>query len=247
MNKDSLKHDYSLFPDRYIDAIEDTDNYFLPVWRDVASEISDRKIVDVGCGSGRYTACLANDYGCRVVGIDGSAYGLRKAMERGFSEVHEVADLSMDTLPLKDSVCDFVVNKDVLEHLIDPLHLLQEINRILIPDGKFLLHVPNHFPLTGRIRFLFTNDIDPLGFCLGAKPWENPHIRFFRYTDIEAMLQLCGFGILKNLSYHFPAIPWLHHIPGKIRNRILHYLTGKFTSNCCCGFTVLAQKKIVHA
>lgn|GEM_PF-906070 len=235
--------DYHLYPNRYIDATEESDNYFLPVWKDIAADIRDRRIVDIGCGSGRYTACLVADYSCRVAGIDGNAYALKKAMARGFYEVHEVADLSMDTLPLGNSTYDFAVNKDVLEHLIDPLHLLREIHRILITGGKLLLHVPNHFPLTGRIRFLFNNNIDPLGFCLGAKTWENPHIRFFRYEDIAAMLSLCGFRILKNLSYHFPAIPWLYRLPVKLQSSVLHYLTGTYTSQFCCGFTVLAGKE----
>jgi len=235
--------DYKLYPNRYVDVIDNADNYFRPIWKDLGPEIRNRRVVDVGCGSGRFTACLALDYGCRVAGLDGNRYALEKALARGVAEVHEVADLSCDILPFDDATCEIVVNKDVLEHLIDPLHLLREINRILIMDGRLLLHVPNHFPLSGRIRFLFNGDIDPMGFCLGAKAWENPHIRFFRYDDIETMLALSGFSIRRNLSYHFPAIPLLHRFPDRLRMRILYYLADRYPSDFCAGYTVWAQKE----
>jgi len=235
--------DYPLFPNRYVDIIEDSENYFQPVWKDITEDIQNRRVVDVGCGSGRFTACLAHEYGCRVTGLDGNAYALEKALARGFSETYEIADLSQDDLPVEDAAFDMAVNKDVLEHLLNPLHLLREINRILVPGGRLLLHVPNHFPLTGRLRFLFNGNIDPLGFCLGAKAWENPHIRFFKYEDILSMLSLSGFAAQRNLSYHFPAIPLLHRYPVRLRQRILHILALKFPSEFCGGFTVWARKE----
>ncbi len=235
--------EYQTYPNRYVDALENTDNYFIPVWQELAAWIRDKEVADVGCGSGQFTAYLRAKMGCRLVGVDGSAYALDKARANGFSEVYRVKDFNVETLPLESEKYDLVVNKDVLEHLVSPLHLLKEMNRILKPDGRLLLHVPNHFPVIGRIRFLLNNNMDPFGFCLGTESWESPHLRFFSFEDITAMLFICGFKMQSNLSYHFPAIPGMRFLPGKIRPRIMRYLTLKYASHFCCGFTVLAGKQ----
>ena len=242
MGEDAPGEDYKYFSNRYIDGIEVSENYFIPVWRDVFSYVNPDTIVDIGCGSGKFSSFLVEKHNCFLIGIDGSSYGLKKAKAKGFHETFLVNDFSCDSLPLESSQYEFVVNKDVLEHLLDPMFMLREINRILKSDGMLLLHVPNHFPLSGRIRFLFNHNLDPFGFCMGAKSWENPHIRFFTYADLMEMLSINGFKIVKNLSHHFPAIPFLQKFPDNLRIKTLNYLTQRFPSQFCCGFTILAEK-----
>ena len=103
--------------------------------------------------------------------------------------------------------------------------------------------MPNHFPLFGRLKFLKNNDLDPFGYCLGAKLWEYPHIRFFTYESIEEMLSISGFRIKRNLSYHFPTIPFIHRLSNRLGGKLIRILAEKRASDFCGGFTVLAEKK----
>jgi SAM-dependent methyltransferase len=221
---DDNKDDYSLFPRRHIDAIvENKDgNYFIPVLSEVLTEINDPHYVcDVGCGNGLYSIVLKEQIDCHLVGVDGSNYALDKAKKIGFDEAHYVGDLSNDSLPFADESYDLVICKDVLEHLLDPSHLVSEISRIIKPGGYCLLHVPNHFPLIGRIRILFNNNIDTFDYFPDSNRWDFPHIRFFDKASLLKLAEIHKLSISLDLSWHFfrPArvskyIPWLAHILG---------------------------------
>lgn len=83
----------------------------------------------------------------KLIGIDASKYALGKAKENGFDEIYCVEDFCTQKFPLEDESVDFVLCKDVFEHLLDPLHLLSEIRRFLKTEGYLLTLVPNHFPI----------------------------------------------------------------------------------------------------
>ncbi len=236
--------DYKFFPNKYIDMIEEelSNSYFIPVWEDVLKEVKPKVLVDVGCGSGIFSEYLLKEHGCSIVGIDGNQYALEKAKKKGFQKTFLVNDFSNDRLPLESCRYEFVLNKDVLEHLLDPMFLLYEINRILKVNGMLLVHIPYHFPLYGRLKFLINSNLDPYGYCLGTKPWEYQHIRFFTYESFIEMLSIAGFTVIKDLSYHFYSVPFIKKLPKSLRKKIIMMLTKRYPSQFCCGFTVLVKK-----
>jgi len=197
----------SHFPDQYIDAIADSpeENYFLPVLRETLECMDEppASVCDVGCGNGVFSVALKRWTGCRLVGMDGSEYALGQARVLGFDELHLIGDLSIDNLPAGDGVHDLVINKDVLEHLLRPEHLVAEISRITRPGGYALVHVPNHFPIVGRLRLLFRNEIDPFDYFPDAKRWDFPHIRFFTLDSLCELFRRHGFVAKLDLGAHF--------------------------------------------
>ena len=52
-------------------------------------------------------------------------------------------DVQRDRLPFENDSVDLVTCLETLEHLLDPMHLLIESNRILKPGGTLLLTTPN--------------------------------------------------------------------------------------------------------
>ncbi|TSA43999.1 class I SAM-dependent methyltransferase, partial [bacterium] len=71
-----------------------------------------------------------------IIGID----PLNRAAP--FKEMHAV-DVNTHPLPFGDAHFDMVTMGCVLSHLSRPLKLLSEINRVLKPDGTFILSSPN--------------------------------------------------------------------------------------------------------
>jgi SAM-dependent methyltransferase len=229
-----------------IDKISESNNYFTPVLKEVLLKIDVKKstILDVGCGTGLFLKPLILAGCTNLYGVDGPQSYTDRAISRGYKDVYVIPDLNSSPLPVESESFDFVVCKDVFEHLLNPTYTLTEINRILKKDGLLLLHVPNHFPLTGRLKFLYTNNIDTFSFFKNESRWTFPHIRFYEYNDSLQVLAKNNFSIILDLSHHFASIPILSRF--KSLKPINKYLAKRFPNQFAAGFTFLVKKEKHH-
>lgn len=164
--------------------------------------VSGRNIVELGCGLGHNLEIFSSDNS--VYGIEGVPDAVNIAHAAGLNV--KLGDLEK-TLMLGDASVDWVLCLDVLEHLVNPIFLMEEIQRILVKDGRAILNVPNHFIWSGRIKLLFGSGMDVCNFFPDHREWDNPHIRFFTRNGFQEMIRLSGFSIVEDLSYKFPAFP----------------------------------------
>ena len=233
---------FKYFPNALIDDIQENPeyNYFTPVLSDTLTLVgSVSKICDIGCGNGIFSICLKLNPSLRLIGVDGSKYALGESLKIGFDEAHHINDFSQDTLPIENEYADLVICKDVLEHLLIPEHLIDEINRITSPKGFVLVHVPNHFPFLGRLKFLFKNDIDTFNYFPNSKRWNFPHIRFFNKQSIIDLMELSSFEIVKDLSWHFIRPSFLK----RFFPRFSRIIGNKFSDFSSEGITILFKKR----
>jgi SAM-dependent methyltransferase len=109
-------------------------------------------VLDVGCGSGRFSAQAAAR-GARVTSLD---IGLRLlACTRRRCDTRAVA-ADACALPIRDASFDLVISSECIEHTTDPLRAVREIHRVTRPGGSFLITVPNqlwHFAVTFAAAF----------------------------------------------------------------------------------------------
>jgi len=230
------------FDNKFFDDINENivENYFSPILDRAFGQIKAKSVCDVGCGNGVFTANIKRKFGCSLIGVDSNRYALLQAEKLDFDKLVHVDDFTKDRLPINDGSIDFVVCKDVFEHLIDPLFLAFEIYRILKPGGHFLVHVPNHFPLAGRLKFLITNNIDTFSYFPGSNRYEFPHIRFFTLSSMRELLDVSGFSVVDNMSFFFFKFPFFSRfIPTKAKEIITNMSTDNFSE----GITILARKK----
>jgi SAM-dependent methyltransferase len=109
------------------------------------------RVLDIGCRSGSLTRYYSE--GNDVVGVDVDRDALELFRERLGLEAHWL-DVDRDPLPFPDSSFDVVACTEVLEHLRFPGAALEEIRRVLKPDGRLVGSVPNATRLRNRWRFL---------------------------------------------------------------------------------------------
>jgi 2-polyprenyl-6-hydroxyphenyl methylase / 3-demethylubiquinone-9 3-methyltransferase len=99
-------------------------------------------ILDIGCGAGFLSNDLAKA-GHRVTGIDLSARSLDVARHR--DDTRSVRYLQQDALALSLSRerYDVICAMDFLEHVETPRRIVEDISRLLKPEGLFFFHTFN--------------------------------------------------------------------------------------------------------
>lgn len=96
------------------------------------------RCLDLGCGTGRFTATLAQAFACPVVGVEPSEAMLAIARNEDLPNV-EWKQGSAEDIPLEDGAVGLVFMSQVFHHLSDPQQALREIHRVLAPDGCLVI------------------------------------------------------------------------------------------------------------
>ena len=97
------------------------------------------RLLDAGCGTGRFAVPFAGKLHYRVTGCDASPEMLAKAREKDTRHLvtWDVRDAHDPGYP--DGSFDIVFMSLVLHHCEDPIRVISEIYRVLVPGGMFLL------------------------------------------------------------------------------------------------------------
>lgn len=124
---------------------------------DRAGLAGDERVVDVGCGNGRYIAALAaRGHAGDVVALDLSAgmlQGLEPPRGGGSGTVHRcVADAA--ALGLRTACAGVTIAAHMLYHVADPRAAVRELRRVTQPAGRVVV-VLNHHRHLAELRALF--------------------------------------------------------------------------------------------
>ena len=100
------------------------------------------KLLDVACGEGHMVR-LAQRHGLVSFGADFSLQAMLTAQRIAGDHIVAVAD--GEELPFDSRTFDYVTNLGSLEHFVSPARGLQEMHRVVKPDGYVLLLLPNSY------------------------------------------------------------------------------------------------------
>ena len=115
----------------------------------------DAAILDIGCGHGAILYALQQAGYRNARGVDGSAEQVHAAARLGIQGV-EQGDLMQTLREATDASLDVVIAFDVIEHFTkaELIPLVDEVQRVLKPGGRWVIHVPNgESPFGNRVRF----------------------------------------------------------------------------------------------
>lgn len=133
---------YDAFADSFAAHAEDSAynaHYDRPAVLGLLGDVSGRRVLDVGCGSGLYAEELTRR-GANVVAFDSSSKLVRLASLRVSSRADvRVHDLEDPIDWLADGSIDQAVMALVLHHLADPVPAMREIHRTLKPGGRLVV------------------------------------------------------------------------------------------------------------
>jgi SAM-dependent methyltransferase len=116
--------------------------------------------LDIGCGSNKWPG---------AVGLDISAD----------TDADVVHDLDVYPYPLDDDSFDQVVMQDVIEHVAEPIRLMEELHRICRPGARIRLRTPHFSSVLAYGDPTHRHYFSRLAIESLAEP------RFAHYTDIR--------------------------------------------------------------
>ena len=146
---------------------------------------SGKRLLDIGCGRVDMLHAFSS-LNFLVSGADLSPLSRELISPHPFYQV----DFAKDAFPEKDSTFDYVFSKSVIEHMHNPMKLLQESYRILKSDGCAVIMTPSWLHNSWGPFYLDSTHVTP----------------FTRPSLIDAM-SLAGF---KNVQvFHFYQLPFL--------------------------------------
>ncbi|MDR1361628.1 MAG: glycoside hydrolase family 99-like domain-containing protein [Holosporaceae bacterium] len=146
----------------------------------------DPKILDVGCATGDFAVALSERKTCKIWGIEYNAGSVKIAKSTGaFVDVFQI-DLnffSVEKFSDFQGFFDYIVFGDILEHIQDPLSIVEQFKTLLKKGGLLLLSIPNvaHSSIKGNILL---NNFDYTEYGILDKT----HIKFFTHKTICAFL-----------------------------------------------------------
>lgn len=137
----TVRGQYDRLADRYDQRwknyITDTLTFF-KTWANLSP---DAVILDVACGTGELERLLAaNNPHQQIVGVDLSEQMLAQARQKLQAFPHiNFQQATVRSLPFPDHSFDVVISANSFHYFDDPLGALQEMRRVLKPDGKLVL------------------------------------------------------------------------------------------------------------
>jgi SAM-dependent methyltransferase len=104
--------------------------------------VAGKTVLDVASGEGYGSHLLASG-AQSVVGVDVSAEAVEHAKRKYLASNLQYIAASCTQIPLPDRSFDVIVSFETIEHIHEHAQFLAEVNRLLTPDGVFIISSPN--------------------------------------------------------------------------------------------------------
>lgn len=181
------------------------------------------KVLDIGTGAG-YFLQVAKENNCLELGIEPSQMASFYAKEQGLNVMQ---DFYSDKVSSEIGQFDIVHMNHVLEHMDNPIKVLNNIKNNLVENGLLCVAVPNDFNELQDIASKLNHD---------KKWWISPeeHLNYFSFRSLSRLLNRCGFDILEKTT-SFPMELFIlmgeNYIEEKALGRECHFRRKEFEIN----------------
>lgn len=117
---------------------EETKAFWMNSLKAVLPQARVERCLDLGCGTGRFTATLAEAFACPVVGVEPSEAMLAVARAEAVPNV-EWKQGDAENIPLESQSAGLAFMSQVFHHFREPQRALREIYRVLTPGGCLVI------------------------------------------------------------------------------------------------------------
>ncbi len=166
--------------------------------------VTGKQVLDVGAGEGYFSKKLGDhlqEAGIQVIHQYLHACDLNPENFL-YNEIQCAPANFHEPLPFADQAFDFVVSIEVIEHVENQFHFVQEMHRLLKPGGRAVITTPNVLNINSRFRQLFLGFpqlYNPLPLDSIQPVLTNGHIHPISLYFLAYIFHRCGF---RNLEFH---------------------------------------------
>lgn len=145
--------------------------------------MKNKKVLDIACGSGYGSDLIANE-ASKVCGVDISSDTISHAEKTYRKNNLEFLVGSTSNIPYEDNTFDVVVSFETIEHHDEHEQMMNEIKRVLKPDGVLIISSPDKIYYNKTLN-------EPNKF----------HVKELEFNEFENLLK----AHFKNTSFYFQA------------------------------------------
>lgn len=188
-----------------------------------------QRILDVGCGNGVFSGELGRRLRAKeIFSIDISPNAVKEALNRNIKAT--VLDIDEGYLPFKAGFFDFIFCGSLVEVVLDPDHLLEELYRVLSPNGHLIITFPNLCAWVNRIVMLlgFHPYYDRISrrydlcklFIPLTKGDSTGFIRLYTLRSFKQLAQVYGFKVIKSYGASEYSMPKIIALVDRVLSKI---------------------------
>lgn len=189
------KHDLDSFKNAYGQSFAyDFDNRLILNWypQRILQRAQEGALLELGLGHGFTTALFSERFSRHVV-LDGSLAVITQ-FKSGYPDCRaDVVETYFEDFTTEERF-DVIVMGFVLEHVNDPLTLLQKYSEFLKPEGQLFIAVPNAEALNKRVG-LAAGLLDDIG-RLSEGDLELGHLRLFTVESLRRLVNEAGYVVV---------------------------------------------------
>jgi ubiquinone/menaquinone biosynthesis C-methylase UbiE len=187
-------------PDWYFNAVTKDKNFIrkyvhLQRFKEIKKliEPTGGKILDIGSADGMFTKEIFAESGAgEIIGIDilkSSVDWANKHWKKYKNIKFIIADAHK--LPFSSGTFDAVFALEVLEHVFEPLKVLQEVKRVLKNNGYAVFLVPSETLLFKIVWYFWTK-------YTTSRIWKETHIHAYSGDFLIKLSKVLGFKIIED-------------------------------------------------
>jgi 2-polyprenyl-3-methyl-5-hydroxy-6-metoxy-1,4-benzoquinol methylase len=172
----------------------------LAVGIDTAS-LRGQRLLDVGCDTGTFLECAAQQFGILPVGLDVASRSVSTCLSAGIEAYHA----TIETAPENLASLRAITAIDVVEHVADPAGFLCALRARLALGGVVYLETPNIRSSVYRLGRVLSR-------VLGGRPrgvferlFPPQHIQYFTIESFERLARDAGFEVVRTGTR---VLPW---------------------------------------
>ncbi len=192
------------------------------------------RVLDIGCGTGSISSLVIAECNAKLVGIEPDPDRAEACRSRGIATVcGYYNDQTADEL----GAFDVIMFADVLEHVPDPVSLLERAAQHLTRTGCVIVSVPNVAHWTIRWSLLRGRfDYQPTGIM------DATHLRWFTSRTADQVIAAAGLSVVE---HDWTSGSWMsayRRIPKRFRRVLLRALVRLAPHAFGCQHVVTARR-----